>query len=114
MRNHRGTSFKVWSRRRLWFWLVSNQCDSGGTIGIAATEAEAVREACSSIEEMAARYASFEDWRTGIEARAPRRALNVPAAGELMFSCLDWWTSLAHQLTDNILTRWTDLVLRSS
>jgi len=53
--NHRGTSFEIWSGRQTWFWFVVNCRCNGAAIGAAANEAEAIREACLSIEEMAAR-----------------------------------------------------------
>jgi hypothetical protein len=46
-----GTEFKVWTAQRTWFWCVKNLHRSSGTIGAAATEADAIRDACSSIEE---------------------------------------------------------------
>ena len=53
--NHLGTSFEIWSGRQTWFWFVVNCGCNGAAIGAAANEAEAIREACLSIEEMAAR-----------------------------------------------------------
>ncbi len=53
-RHHRGTGFDVWDVRDdqpSWFWLVIDLHRDGGIIGSAATEADAVREACASIEE---------------------------------------------------------------
>ena len=52
MRSYRGNSFTVWSRSRTWFWLVLDQQGSGGAIGTAASEAQAIGDARSSIEEM--------------------------------------------------------------
>jgi hypothetical protein len=42
--------FKVWRRQRTWFWFVASQYGNGGTIGTAATEAEAIHAARSSVE----------------------------------------------------------------
>jgi hypothetical protein len=53
-RSHMGSGFEVWNGQQSWFWFVANPYHNGGTIGAAATEAEAVREACTSIEEMSA------------------------------------------------------------
>ena len=53
-RHHLGIGFDVWDVRDeqpSWFWLVVDSHRSGGTIWSAATEADAVREACASIEE---------------------------------------------------------------
>jgi hypothetical protein len=55
IRSHLGTSFEVWHRRHVWFWFVADPCCDGASIGAAANEAEAICEARSSIEEMAAR-----------------------------------------------------------
>jgi len=41
--------FKVWRRQRTWFWFVASEDGDGGTIGNAATEAEAIRAARSSV-----------------------------------------------------------------
>jgi hypothetical protein len=49
--SHWGSRFEVWHKQRTWFWLVVNQ-PRGGTIGVASNEADAIREARSSIEEM--------------------------------------------------------------
>jgi hypothetical protein len=114
MRNHLGTSFKVWNRRRSWFWLVLNQQGNGGAIGTAATEAEAVRDACSSIEELAACPPSLSATSTAIESRGLVPALNQAYPCNAVFGWMDWWTSVAHQVTDKMLTRWADLVLRST
>jgi hypothetical protein len=127
MRIHLGTSFTVWNRRQAWFWLVLDQHGNGGTIGNAATEAEAEREACSAIEEMSAQRPSLSvsSGRTGGNAlRLPRARGDRPAlmpASNQVFPCsaaalgwMDWWMSIAHQVTDRMLTHWADLVLRSS
>jgi hypothetical protein len=62
-RHHRGTGFDVWDVRddqQAWFWLVIDSHRDGGIIGSAATEADAVREACASIEEISShRWADF-------------------------------------------------------
>jgi len=42
--------FKVWRRQRTWFWFVASPYVDGGTIGTAASEAEAVRAARASVE----------------------------------------------------------------
>lgn len=42
-----GTDFEVWTGERIWFWRLSE----GDAIGVTATEAAAVSEACASIEE---------------------------------------------------------------
>jgi hypothetical protein len=41
---------KVWRGQRTWFWFVARQCGDGGTIGTAATEADAIRSARASVE----------------------------------------------------------------
>jgi hypothetical protein len=51
-------AFKVWTGRGIWFWFVVNPQRNGGTIGVAATETEAIDEARWSIEEMSARGSS--------------------------------------------------------
>jgi hypothetical protein len=53
-RDYLGTGFAVWTGELTWFWRVLNSHHSGGAVGAAASEAEAVREACIAIEEMSA------------------------------------------------------------
>ena len=45
--------FEVWSAPGNWFWFVPY--GHGGAIGAALTEAEAIREACATIEAMTVR-----------------------------------------------------------
>jgi hypothetical protein len=110
MRKHLGTSFRVWSRQQSWFWLVLSRHGDGGTIGTAATEADAVREACSSIEQMAAQPAS-------VSSRRPDEAmarLNYVYPCEAAAGWLEWWMSIGDEVTGKIFARWAGLVLRSS
>jgi hypothetical protein len=53
-RDHMGTGFEVWDDHQTWLWSVISPHRNGGAIGAAAREDEAVREACQSIEEIAA------------------------------------------------------------
>ena len=52
MRTHLGTRFEIWTGQQSWFWRFSNESRCGGSIGAAATETDAVRDACLAIEEM--------------------------------------------------------------
>ena len=52
--NHLGIAFQIWSGPQTWFWFVVNPHQNGGAIGAAASEADALREACLSIEEISA------------------------------------------------------------
>jgi hypothetical protein len=45
--------FKVWGDQQCWYWLVLCPHCAGGTIGAAPTEAEAIRDALSSIKNLA-------------------------------------------------------------
>jgi hypothetical protein len=52
--HHLGAGFDVWHAaddQQAWFWLVLSPRRDSGIIGSAATEADAIREACASIEE---------------------------------------------------------------
>jgi hypothetical protein len=49
-KHHFDIGFKVWRRQRTWFWFVASAYGDGGTIGTAATEAEAIRAARASVE----------------------------------------------------------------
>ena len=59
-RNYLGISFELWTRQRTWFWSLVDPGREGAMIGAAATEAEAVYEACLTIEEKSARCAASE------------------------------------------------------
>ncbi len=72
--NYLGMTIDVWYSRESWFWRVTDAQRDGGTIGAARSEAEALRDACLSIEET-----------------------SLPAAhADLMFTCvLGWERTLA-------------------
>jgi hypothetical protein len=53
--SHFGTGFEVWNRQQSWFWIVVNPGCNRGSIGAAASEADAVRDASVSIEESSGR-----------------------------------------------------------
>ena len=50
--NYLGVAFQIWSGPQTWFWFVVNPHQNGGAIGAAASEGDALREACLSIEEI--------------------------------------------------------------
>ncbi|MGH7865433.1 MAG: hypothetical protein ACREQB_10605 [Candidatus Binataceae bacterium] len=84
-----GTGFQVWTAQHTWFWLVVNPHRSGGTIGAAATEVDAVLAARSLIEDIAARR------RTA----APALRVGAPAFQLLDSNCpvvISWESSLAN------------------
>jgi len=88
MRIHLGTRFEVWTGQQSWFWRFSDPGRAGGSIGAAATETDAVREACLAIEEMhngrATRPICWEP-----EAKLPKEAL-----GEFESVRIGWNLSL--------------------
>jgi hypothetical protein len=51
-----GNRFKVWKSERTWLWYVADPHHHGGMIGAASSKIEALREACSSIEDVSAEY----------------------------------------------------------
>ena len=51
-RRHLGVDFAIWRGEGGWFWLLINTRRKGGIIGASADEAQAVGEACLSIEEI--------------------------------------------------------------
>jgi hypothetical protein len=53
-RDHLGIRFEVWSGEWTWFWRAFNTGRNRGAVGAAATEAGAVCEAHTAIEEMSA------------------------------------------------------------
>jgi hypothetical protein len=48
---HLGVDFAVWRNEGAWLWLLINPGGDVGTIGVGTTEAQAMRDACLSIEE---------------------------------------------------------------
>jgi hypothetical protein len=50
-KRHLGVDIAIWNSGRSWFWLLINARGEGGTIGASVNEAEAMRDACHSIEE---------------------------------------------------------------
>jgi hypothetical protein len=105
MRNHLGNGFTVWKRRQSWFWLVLDRHGKGGAIGTAATEAEAVREACSSIEEMTIQHASSAVLPGPGNGQALVQALILAYPCNPALGWMDWWMSVARQVTDKLLPR---------
>jgi len=51
-----GVRYEVWNRPDAWFWLVVDSRRDAGAIGAATREIDAIREACSSIEEMMSKH----------------------------------------------------------
>jgi hypothetical protein len=50
-KRHLGVDFAVWGKAGSWFWCLVNPDGGGGIIGASANEAQALRDACLSIEE---------------------------------------------------------------
>jgi len=95
MHSHLGISYRVWRRRESWFWLVHNQPHSGATIGTAATEAEAIADACSSIEERPVQFPSS----SSVPRRTSANTLMPTRSNAVAYSWLDWWICAAHRAT---------------
>jgi hypothetical protein len=74
MRTHLGTRFEIWTGQQSWFWRFSDPGRGGGSIGAAATETDAVREACLAIEEMQDSRVTHPIW-VEPEAKPSLRAL---------------------------------------
>ena len=51
-KHHLGVGFELWKSQQSWFWFVENT-NGNGMIGAAATQAAAIDDARSSIEEIA-------------------------------------------------------------
>lgn len=102
-RYHLGTDFEIWTAQQTWFWFVVNPHRSGGTIGAAATEADALREACLSIEEIAAhRGAGAPAQRVAAKNASMRPGLQ---SNSITFAA--WQDSLAN--LESYLTRICDV-----
>lgn len=59
LRHYQGIDFEVWDGQQTWFWFVLDPHREAGTIGAAASENDALRDACLSIDEL--RYARPEN-----------------------------------------------------
>ena len=75
-KHHLGVGFEVWHSQQSWFWFVANT-NRNGVIGAAATELDAMRDARSSIEEIA-----DSDARPGWERTLVNLARYLAAAGD--------------------------------
>ena len=53
-RHYRGVDIDVWEAQERWMWCVIHPHREGGAIGAAASEREAVCDACQSIDDMLA------------------------------------------------------------
>ena len=51
-KRHLGVDFAIWARDGAWVWFLINPSGESGMIGASANEAQAMREACLSIEEV--------------------------------------------------------------
>jgi hypothetical protein len=69
-----GVRFEVRNSQSSWFWYVVDPYRNGGSIGAAASEAEAIREAHASIEEMSARSRAATAASPLIDDADPRKA----------------------------------------
>jgi hypothetical protein len=103
-RSHQGTNFEIWNAQQTWFWLVANPHRNGGAIGAAATEEQAVREACSSIEVMSAHRRAGAAASPVIEKVASAPA--IQESDPISFAAIRWNESLAN--LDRYLTRICD------
>jgi len=89
-RSYMGSGFEVWNSQRTWFWFVVDPLHNGGAIGAAANEADAIREACSSIEAMSAQR------RAGLAAfqQSNQIALDAPGWEGVLVSLERYLTSV--------------------
>jgi hypothetical protein len=113
--SHLGTGFRVWNREQTWFWSVINQDRNGGSVGVAATEAEAVREACGTIEETTVQPGPLPlsprlNHRNASRSRLDRT--NLFALAVLVWMC--WLAKLAGYVSDTMPVYWAERPLRSS
>jgi hypothetical protein len=94
IRSHLGSCFEVWNGEQTWFWFVANAHRNGGAIGAAATEAEAIREACSSIEEISARCRAG---LTGLIVKARNVYVHpLRRSNSITLPVIGWESSLAN------------------
>ncbi len=84
--DNRGVSAQARTDQETWLWFVVIPDRNGGTIGAAATEMEAMREACESIDEMS------EQHRGGAAIwRVTERCAPAPRLHQLHSTTLARW-----------------------
>ena len=54
MSSYPSSGFKVWKSEKAWLWFLDDP-RHGGMIGAASSQIEAVREACSAIQDLSTR-----------------------------------------------------------
>jgi hypothetical protein len=50
-KQHLGVNFAIWANEGAWFWFLINPGGEGAMIGASVNEAQAISDACLSIEE---------------------------------------------------------------
>jgi hypothetical protein len=102
--NHLGTRFEIWNGGHTWFWFVADAHCSAAAIGAAANQAEAIREARLSIEEMAPACRSGSPGASGMNngivraTQTRRRAGSIdPGWNELLTNLECYLTKLCSQ-----------------
>jgi hypothetical protein len=75
--NYQGSTVEIWNSNHSWFWRILEAGRNGGTIGAAASEADAVRDACLTIEETVCApahadliYSSVLEWERSLASLA--------------------------------------------
>jgi hypothetical protein len=58
-KQHLGVDFAIWRTAGAWFWFLTNPRGQGGMIGASASEAQAICDACSSIEAILLRSVKY-------------------------------------------------------
>ena len=69
-KHHRDVDFVIWRRESGWVWFLLNPRGTGGSIGATSNEAQALREACLSIEAILA----VQSGQIGQNERHPRHS----------------------------------------
>jgi hypothetical protein len=103
-RSHMGVRFELRNSQRSWFWIVVDPYRNGGSIGAAANEGEAIREAHASIEEMSARHRAATTASPMIGSTAPAPVIDD---AEPIEAAVNGWNELLANL-DAYLTQVCD------
>ena len=53
-RDHLGVGFEIWTGQWTWFWSLTIPCRCAGAVGATTSEADAINEAQSAVEELLA------------------------------------------------------------
>ena len=88
---HLNIGYEVWKGPDAWLWLVISPYRNAGTIGVAASQDQAARDACLAIEEMNA-------WLCPSAVASAWANSSTPQSSEAMTHAKIQWEATLSQL----------------